>query len=441
MERASSTPKGAAPVDRPTFDRFARRSLETFLGYGAATAGNALLFLLVARALGSTGTGVVSASIALSTVLMLVVFGLLHLPNTYLGVKEPAALGALLANSLLVAAVLGTAVSAAVFGFLVAIDVTFGAERHELAVVLASVPFAAASRLVATLVLARGRSLAFNVLYALRPGLSLAAVVTAFLVVDATASAALIAFSVAQVILLAVSLPAAGIRIASPSRRLLSASLRYALKAYAGTTMQLVNFRLDLFLVSAMRGASAAGIYSVAVVLAELLWRISTAAGTILMPRVATTEAAPVEFTLRVSRTVAFLVSVAAVAVSVVSALLVLPVLGDDFERAFTPLVLLLPGAVALGIMDVLTSDLAGRGSPQYLSYAAALGLAVTLAVNPVLIPLWGASGAAVASTLSYTASTLLVAVVFIRRFGVRPSELVLLRRTDMALRGRATTT
>jgi O-antigen/teichoic acid export membrane protein len=440
MERASST-RTPAGVDRPTFDRFARRSLETFLGYGAATAGNALLFLLVARALGSAGTGVVSASIALATVLMLVVFGLLHLPNTYLGVKEPDALGALLANSLFVAAVFGTTVAAAVFGFLVAIDVTFGAERYELAVVLASVPFAAASRLVTTLVLARGRSLAFNVLYALRPALSLAAVVTAFLVVGATASAALIAFSLAQGILLVVSLAAAGIRIAAPSRRLLGESLRYALKAYAGSTLQLVNFRLDLFLVSAIRGASAAGIYSVAVVLAELLWRISTAAGTILMPRVATTEAAPVEFTLRVSRTVAFLVSLSAIAVSVASALVVLPLLGDDFERALTPLVLLLPGAVALGIMDVLTSDLAGRGRPQYLSYAAALGLAVTLAVNPILIPLWGASGAAVASTLSYTASTLLVAAVFVRRFGVRPSELVLLRRADVPLRGRTTAT
>jgi O-antigen/teichoic acid export membrane protein len=290
---------------------------------------------------------------------------------------------------------------------------------------------------VGMLVLACGRSLAFNVLYALRPALALVAVAGGFLLAGPSVSAALIAFSLAQLVLLAVSLAAARIRISLPSRALLRESLGYGLKAYAGATMQLVNFRLDLFLVSAIRGASAAGIYSVAVVLAELLWKISTAAGTILLARVAASESAPVEFTLRVTRTVMFLTSLSAVAVAAGAAWIVLPVIGDEFDGALTPLILLLPGAVALGLLDVITGDLGGRGRPEYMSYAAALGLAVTLALNPVLIPLWGPSGAAVASTLSYVASTLLVAVVFVRRFDVGPAELLLVRRADIGLRSR----
>lgn len=60
----------------------------------------------------------------------------------------------------------------------------------------------------------------------------------------------------------------------------------------------------------------------------------------------------------------------------------------------------------------MLTSDISGRGYPQYNSIAAGLALVATVALDIVLIPSMGIIGAALASTISYS-MTFVLSVVF----------------------------
>jgi O-antigen/teichoic acid export membrane protein len=83
-------------------------------------------------------------------------------------------------------------------------------------------------------------------------------------------------------------------------------------------------------------------------------------------------------------------------------------VFGDAFSGAYGPLVVLLPGMVTLGIQRVCSAPALRTGRPGWILGISALSLGANAALNVWWIPKWGLYGASAASSLSYTASTLL---------------------------------
>ena len=78
---------------------------------------------------------------------------------------------------------------------------------------------------------------------------------------------------------------------------------------------------------------------------------------------------------------------------------------GDAFRGAVRPLVLLLPGVVAYAPVTILVVYLTvRRARPRLSLYVSLIGLVVTAAMSIVLIPSYGASGAAIASAIGYAA-------------------------------------
>jgi O-antigen/teichoic acid export membrane protein len=91
-------------------------------------------------------------------------------------------------------------------------------------------------------------------------------------------------------------------------------------------------------------------------------------------------------------------------------------VLGEDFGDAATPLLLLLPGAVAYAPVQVLVVYLSVRRGRAGLSLAAGVvSMLVTLAAAVPLVTALGAPGAAAASATGYACGAL-VAWAFFRR-------------------------
>lgn len=68
------------------------------------------------------------------------------------------------------------------------------------------------------------------------------------------------------------------------------------------------------------------------------------------------------------------------------------------------PMLALLPGVVLLGGAKVLTNEITGRGYPHYNSINAGLALVLTVVLDLVLIPRYGVLGAALASSIAYSA-------------------------------------
>jgi O-antigen/teichoic acid export membrane protein len=126
-------------------------------------------------------------------------------------------------------------------------------------------------------------------------------------------------------------------------------------------------------------------------------------------------------------------VAAATVVLALVLVLLVVPVYGPGFEPAVALGLILLPGVALLGIAGPLAASVVGRGRPG-------LALAITLATTPLtialyatLIPALDATGAALASTISYATTFVLWVIVYGRVTGMPVLPALMPTRSELA--------
>ena len=163
-------------------------------------------------------------------------------------------------------------------------------------------------------------------------------------------------------------------------------------------------------------GVTFVGYYSVAVALAEALWLFSGAVGVVIIARTPGLSAEEAnKSTPVICRNTLFLTLAAGVTLFFLGKYIISLFFGAAFLLAVLPLWILLPGVAALSICKVLSNEIIGRGKPMINTVAAGVSLAVNIPLNLLLIPEMGISGAALASTISYTAATIIVLIAFLR--------------------------
>ncbi|HEX2110892.1 MAG TPA: oligosaccharide flippase family protein [Gaiellaceae bacterium] len=226
----------------------------------------------------------------------------------------------------------------------------------------------------------------------------------------ANAATAVFALTAARDIWLPPDLPP----LADRSARLLT---RLALAMGAVHVVNLVSYRVELFVLDRYEGLAEVGIYSIAMQAAEAMWLIAAAlAGAITAPAVHETDAAAARLVARAAFRALVFTGGVAVVVGVVAPFAIPLALGDAFDGAARPLLFLLPGIVVYAPVTVLVVYLSvRRGRPRLSLGVSIAGALVTLALALVLIPALGTEGAALASTLGYAAAAALAWFFFAR--------------------------
>jgi len=218
-----------------------------------------------------------------------------------------------------------------------------------------------------------------------------------------------------------------------PRWDVLREQIRYGAQGQIANLAQLFNYRLDQFLVAAFVSRAGVGHYTVAVGLSESVWWLSSSVALVLMPRL--TEMASeraAETTPLACRNTLLASVLAAVALVVISPLAIDILFGDEFSPAQWPLVLLMPGIVAASATRVLGSYLFSQGRIIYNTYATFIALGLTIALDLVLIPALEVEGAAIASSIAYTASLLATLYWYHRVSGGTIAEALLFRPADL---------
>jgi O-antigen/teichoic acid export membrane protein len=184
--------------------------------------------------------------------------------------------------------------------------------------------------------------------------------------------------------------------------------MEYGFKTQFGLIMLFLLFRVDLFLLNqAGQGAASVGIYSVAIQLAERIWVFTGFAGQVMMPRIAAwvnEDERRTELTVLTMRFTFWLSLILLVLVLVFGGWLISLLFGEAFVEAVIPLYLIMPGIVMYNFSRVLGADFSARGRPQINSVLFTLALVVNVGANLILIPRFDYVGAALASSLSYSA-------------------------------------
>jgi O-antigen/teichoic acid export membrane protein len=223
-----------------------------------------------------------------------------------------------------------------------------------------------------------------------------------------------------------------------PSRSLLREELGFGSRALPGNLAERLQFRADSFLINGFLGVGQTGIYSVTSGLAETLWYVPNALGTVMFSRAVDPKADAGRIAAVLTRTTIAVALVTAIPAWALGPRLVRFVYGSQFADAGVALRLILPGVVAYSVVAVLSRYISGRGRPGAGTLILVFGLAINIAANLVLIPAFGIRGAATASSLSYVATALVTLVVFHRLSGRGWVETLVIRRSDVVALGRA---
>ena len=183
----------------------------------------------------------------------------------------------------------------------------------------------------------------------------------------------------------------------------------------------LLNYRVGLFVVERMLGLSATGVYSIAVVAAELLWFVSGSLTQAVYGRIGTPDPArAAATTVRVVQLGVAMLLLVAPLLGLLALWLVPRALGPAYADSLAPLAVLLPGALLFGGASALSAYFTNHaGRPQVPARVAALSLALNATLSLLLVPRLGMIGAALAASLSYTASVAVLGWDFARHVGL----------------------
>lgn len=190
--------------------------------------------------------------------------------------------------------------------------------------------------------------------------------------------------------------------------------LSFGLKSYANGIVVQLSYRLDAFLLNYWLSPSELGLYTIAVGLNELLWLFPEATSGLLLSRSAKGHSSKV-----INRMIIFSlipVTLVAVLIWIGGSWIILFLYGPQFVPAQAALRILLPGTLMFSFTKLYTGVSIGRGRPE-LPLVANIAMLVLVATGDLfLIPRWGIQGAALASTVAYTASAITFLLVW-RRF------------------------
>jgi len=187
-----------------------------------------------------------------------------------------------------------------------------------------------------------------------------------------------------------------------------SPSFHVAARLLPGTLAQLVNYRFDQVAIAAFLSTRQLGLYGFAVSASEVGALPGTGMANIILRRTSHDQGYRRAESVQRLAGIAYLLALPLIPAVVLLIALALP----EYQDSLVPFVILASGAGAIGSGRVLAAWLTARGYAWEGSRAALVALAVSVAGNLLLIPLFGIIGAAAASTAAYSAS----AIVLLRR-------------------------
>ena len=404
------------------------------VGFGVASS------VLTARYLGPVGRGSLATLTALAGIgLQLGNLGL-HASNTYQVSRRPDLLSPVWANSLRTASYLGLFLTLLTLGCAALFPGVLG--EIPLPLLLPAtlcIPFQLLVLFGLNLLVGLGRVPLFNSLELIFRGLGVAGLFILLVVLHGDVRWVLIlnlmvvaggAVVVARI--LGGMVRKTGTGESRTSFALFRSSVGYGAKAYVAALLAYLIVRSDMLLVNMLRGASDAGVYSIAVQITDLIYLLPMSIGLVLFPRLTRHHEGDPVFALKVARHTAFLMLILCAAAAILAHPVIKLLYGESFLPAVKALWWLLPGIWAYGVCNQVATQLASAGMPLPAVLVWIPPLLLNVILNLAWIPRWGIQGAAASSSVAYFLVLALHLFLWKRRIRGSWVDALILRRSDL---------
>ncbi|WP_415380178.1 polysaccharide biosynthesis C-terminal domain-containing protein [Halosimplex sp. TS25] len=166
-------------------------------------------------------------------------------------------------------------------------------------------------------------------------------------------------------------------------------------------------YHLDILLLKPLAGSQSTGYYKGALTIAEFLWFVPNILQTVLLHSTSElwSESDTSRISNLVSRITRYTLLFTLLLIMGLAALAdpLLPLYyGPDFVAAVPALLLLLPGALGFAIARPIFAVGQGKGDLTLLIVATGIAATVNAVLNVILIPRYGMTGAAIATSIGY---------------------------------------
>jgi len=380
--------------------------------------------IIITRALGVDGRGQYALAMTVVTVLALVFGDGLSRANTYLAGRDDKNATQLYGNlsvytvALFILLALGSLVS---LPFLR--DILPGLSDRLILLAVFVVPFLIGLRTINAIFLGLQQYEIYNLFLALPFVLYLLANILVLKFSDLIPEKVLLNYWVAVVLaygLIIYIFVNRGHQPWQTSAQLARESWNAGSKAAVSHISLFLLFRVDIFLINLFLGVGAAGLYSIAVLLAELVQKLANTSGNVIFPKIAKDRG-------NKSRKLTIYVLLFVVAVGFVFSIfmylfgqkLIILLYQKEFAAATWPLFWLLPGTIFMAGAKILNFALWAHGFPRVTVYAPVAALVSNIVLNISLIPRFGIVGAAAATSTSFILYSIILSVYYFKRFGL----------------------
>lgn len=213
----------------------------------------------------------------------------------------------------------------------------------------------------------------------------------------------------------------------STTKRMMKFGLGVWLGAAAGTLLS----KLDMVLILPLSNAPQLGLYAVAVSIAEVIRIFNMAVRDVVFSmQSARNDDALLAMASRAST---LLTACGAVAVATSAIWLVPMFFGDAFNDAVPVIAVLALGTLLGNPGSVLAAGLSARGKPIMRSLAIIGGVSANILGLLLLVPTYGAIGAACASAFASSVTATLVLLFAKYLFNLSPKQFLLIRISDLS--------
>jgi O-antigen/teichoic acid export membrane protein len=376
--------------------------------------------ILVARYIGPSGKGTLAVLGVIAGLAMQMGNLGLHAATAYFAAREAGALPRIAWASLVLAPGIGIVLAVLLGGLIHAFPALVPNVPDLLVVVtLLGIPFAFLTLFFQNILLGQQRIAAYNLLNIGGKAVSLPVILVILFALKGGLGELVLAGFLLSLLtsMMAVRLAFAG--VTGPfvfDRQLLRRMLAYGLRSYIACFLAYLIIRSDMLLVNYFLGAAEAGVYSVAVNLADLLLVFPTAVGAMLFPRISAQPKDDGVLTAAACRHTAAGMAGLCLLAGALAQPLILLLYGSAFRGAAGPFLLLLPGILALSLETIFMNDLAGRGLPPIVIAVPGVGLVLNMVLNLAFIPRFGLIAASASSSLAYTIMLVIAWSAFARR-------------------------
>lgn len=212
-------------------------------------------------------------------------------------------------------------------------------------------------------------------------------------------------------------------------------AISYGFKGWFGDMAIKANVRLDQIILGARVSSYSLGIYSIAVLLAELIWVIPDSVGNVLFNRITKIENVHdrVVMTTRIARILLSLSIFVSLCLLLLAYYFIIPYgYGSAYNNSFDVLVVLIPGSIMMIFTKVTTKLLSGSAMIVKTSQIQIISSIVGVTLYIILIPLFGYYGAAIASSIAYAVGAFCSLYFLKKYFSISFYDFAILRKDDM---------